>query len=126
MNVLVFGNPHLPEDSLAITVSKNVAIPQVTFTHSETLNDLLEQHYDAILDVAYGVPRVVILKDLSRLREHRLVSLHDYDVSFFLKLMNAIGKLSNKPIIAIPVDYDKERAIRETQMLISELMAQPE
>ena len=124
MRILVFGNPHLPDDSLALEVSKELSkddsIQHIEFKHSENLNDLLEENYDAILDVAYGVPKVVVLDDLEKLREHKLVSLHDYDVAFFLKLMKAMGKLDKVNIIAIPITYDKQTAVRETKSILTQ------
>lgn len=121
MKVLVFGNPHLPDDSLAIAVSKKISLEGVSFQHSENLNDLLEEDYDAILDVAYGVPRVVVLDDLELLREHKLVSLHDYDVAFFLKLMKAMGKLDAVKIVAIPINYNPDAAVKEVTALLGEM-----
>lgn len=118
MNILVFGNPHLPDDSLALVVSKKISVKGVSFQHSENLNDLLEENYDAILDVAYGIPKVVVLDNLELLREHKLVSLHDYDVAFFLKLMKAMGKLDSVKIIAIPVNYELDKAIVEVTQLL--------
>lgn len=118
--VLVFGNPFLEVDSLAVDVATRLTIPGVEFKVTAELNDLLEQEYDCILDVAYGVPRVVTIDDPDMLVEHPLMSLHDYDVSFFIKLMRKLGKLDKVTIIAIPVGYDIDLAIFEVATLLSQ------
>lgn len=118
--VLVFGNPFLEVDSLAVDVATRLTIPGVEFKVTAELNDLLEQEYDCILDVAYGVPRVVTIDDPDMLVEHPLMSLHDYDVSFFIKLMRKLGKLDKVTIIAIPVGYDIDLAIFEVASLLSQ------
>ncbi len=122
MKILVFGNPYLKEDSLAAEIAKELELENVEWRVTDNLNDLLEEDYSAILDVAYGIPRVVILNDLKKLREHRLVSLHDYDVAYFLKLMKAMGKIYRVKIIAIPVGYDKRKASDEIKVLIKDIM----
>ena len=124
MRILVFGNPYLEEDTLALKIAQSLEIPGVEFTITANLNDLLEERYDAIMDVAYGVPRVVLLNDLDKLREHKLVSLHDYDVTYFLKLMKAMGKLQHVNIIAIPVYHGFEQAMREVTAIIRTLTKQ--
>lgn len=118
--ILVFGNPYLEDDALAPKVARALDIRGVEFHLTAEINDLLEEEYDAVLDVAYGIPRVVILEDLERLQEHRLVSLHDYDVAFFLKLLKAMGRLDTTRIIAIPAGYPEKDAIEETRALIEE------
>ena len=120
--VLVFGNPYLKEDTLALRIANSLHLEGVRFKISENVNDLLAEDYQAIMDVAYGVPRVVLLEDLDKLREHRLLSLHDYDVTFFLKLMKAMGRLGQVKIIAIPVHEDQERASRDVAAILQELM----
>ncbi|MBD3208975.1 hypothetical protein GF367_00970 [Candidatus Woesearchaeota archaeon] len=124
LTVLVFGNPYLKEDSLAVSVAQALELPDVQFKITANLNDLLDEHYDAILDVAYGVPKVVLLEDVNKLREHRLVSLHDYDVTYFLKLMKAMGKISKVKIIAIPATYPPEKAMEEVTALLASLPQQ--
>ena len=116
--VLVFGNPYLEDDSLAVDVASQLSLPGVEFKVTSELNDLLEEEYDCILDVAYGVPRVVTIDDPDMLVEHPLMSLHDYDVGFFIKLMRKLGKLEDVSIVAIPAGYDLDLAIVEVSSLL--------
>lgn len=122
--VLVFGNPYIEEDTLALTVAKAITEENIEFKITANLNDLLEERYDAILDVAVGIPNVVLLEDLEKLREHKLISLHDYDVSFFLKLMKAMGNIQHVKIIAIPMHYEQQKALQETLSLLKTLTKQ--
>jgi Ni,Fe-hydrogenase maturation factor len=122
LRVLTFGNPYLENDSLAVKVAQGLDIEGVEFIVTANLNDLLGTDYDAIMDVAYGVPRVVLLDDLERLREHRLVSLHDYDVTYFLKLLKAMGGLQKVRIIAIPVSQQLGEAMNQVTAMLHDLL----
>jgi Ni,Fe-hydrogenase maturation factor len=119
MKILVFGNPHLKDDALAVEIANELVIDGVEWQITDTLNDVLEPNFNAILDVAKGIPKVVLLDDIDKLKEHNLVSLHDYDLNFFLKLHKAMGNLDKVNIIAIPLGYDKEKAIDEIKDILT-------
>jgi len=72
-----------------------------------------------ILDVAKGISKVEVVEDTSFLSSNEMLSLHDFDLQFFLKLLDELGNLGKVKIFAIPLDYDKEKAKFELKKLIS-------
>ena len=61
-----------------------------------------------MLDVSPNIKGVVEIKDLNFIKERKMVSLHDFDLNFFLNLMKKLGKVKNITIIVIPLKGDEE------------------
>lgn len=114
MKVYVFGNQYLKEDSLAKEIIRGISINGVEFINCEGPDDIfLEEETIVILDVAQNIDEVLVLDDLSKLESSKLYSLHDFDLSYFLKLMKSTGQLKNVKIIAIPQKGDKNAIQRK-------------
>jgi Ni,Fe-hydrogenase maturation factor len=117
MKILCFGNPYIEKDSLAIKIGKELKNHEIIIC--ESTNDLLYQEsFDYILDVAEGIKKTTIIEDVNKLKENKLFSLHDFDLSFFLKLMQKIGRIDKIKIIAVPMNYEKEKAIEEVKNIL--------
>jgi len=123
MRLLLFGNPALAMDSLALEVGRALAKDGHETVHLENPLDLLEEDLSraVILDVAVGVDDVRLLTDVDKLVLGRLCSLHDFDMAYFLKLLKAMGKLGDVRIVALPQGMDAEEAIIGVRRLISEI-----
>ena len=63
----------------------------------------MEYKFDYILDVVEGINEIKIFDNLKILNPHRMFSLHDFDLTFFLGLMERLGKVDNVKIIGIPI-----------------------
>ena len=50
--------------------------------------------------------------DIDALEFSVIFSLHDFDLSFFLKILKEAGKLDKARIIGIPLGYDEKEAIK--------------
>ncbi|MFH1211949.1 MAG: hypothetical protein V1659_03400 [Candidatus Woesearchaeota archaeon] len=112
--VLVFGNPKLEEDNLALKVSKELKLEGFTFIECASADSLLyfvDKDF-IILDVVKGAKKTMLIDDVERLKQHKIVSLHDFDLGYFLKLLDKLGKLKNTKIIGIPQQGNIEE-IRE-------------
>ncbi len=100
--VYVFGNEYLADDSLAKRVAARISgIDFVRCTSPDELLDAQEEDI-VILDVVKDASEVMVINDISRLKTRSLVSLHDFDLAFFLKLMQGMGINKNIRIIGIP------------------------
>jgi hypothetical protein len=103
MEILVFGNPDILEDSLAPEISKKLQLEGISFRHLEDPQRLLEMEGDiVIMDVAKGVKRPVVLEDVSKIEKRGISSLHDFDLGFVLKLRAGLGRKGKIRIIALP------------------------
>ena len=108
--VLCFGNQFLKEDSLAKELADEIKIENTTFIKCNSLNEIIEckDKNLFILDVVENITKVIQIKDLNQLKENKLCTLHDFDLSFFLKLMKTLGEIKNINIIGIPQKGNKE------------------
>jgi len=113
--VLCFGNEFVEMDKLPIILYRELKgkIPNVNFILCDSLNEILDYvNYERvfILDTVIGIKDVSIIDDLELLKERKIYTLHDFDLSLYLKLVNKIKKIKNLKIIGIPMSYDKEEA----------------
>ena len=102
MKVLVFGNPHLEGDSIAIKVAKEIELDDVEFVFCFHPDDVLNYSGDiVIMDVVKGIDKVQIIEDLDNIKFNSSVTMHDFDLGMILKLKKASGEL-NVRVIGIP------------------------
>jgi Ni,Fe-hydrogenase maturation factor len=109
--VCVFGNEFLEDDCLAGDVAKHI---DATIVHCTSPDDiLLVEGNIVILDVAKGINEPVLITDVRQLKTRNMISLHDFDVGFFLNLLEELGEKKSITIIGIPMTGDpKEIAQR--------------
>lgn len=121
--ILVFGNPYLKEDNLAVKVSKSLNLKDYEVVHCSNPDELLNHDLDKsiILDVAKGIDKVDMFNDLDSLEFSVIFSIHDFDLSFFLKILKEAGKLDEINIIGIPQGYDENKAVKEIKLLINKI-----
>lgn len=113
--LLAFGNEYVKEDNLAIEISKEISkklsLKNIDVKRCYSVDDIFNYYgYENIfvLDVVKNVGKVVLIKNIDKIKEHKLNSLHDFDLGFFLKLMKKLGNLKDIKIIGIPQKGDKE------------------
>ncbi|MBN2052137.1 hypothetical protein JW756_01420 [Candidatus Woesearchaeota archaeon] len=121
--ILVFGNPYLKEDNLAIKIGKKLNIKGFETIICAKPDDLLSHDLNnsVMLDVAKGINAVTAFDNIDSLEFSVIFSLHDFDLSFFLKLLKETGKLKKARIIGIPKSYDEKSALREVKDIIKEV-----
>lgn len=109
--ILCFGNPYLKEDNLAVQVAdiiiaeKVPGIEIVKCISPDEILSYLDRDF-VILDVVKDAKEVMLIDDIDRLKSGSIVSLHDFDLGFFLKLMKETGKIDKVRIIGIPQQGD--------------------
>lgn len=112
--VLCFGSRNRKGDDLAFHLAKKMKRKGVHWIACHSPEEIF-YHMDkefAILDVAEGIRKVTVLEDASKLQQNRLVSLHDFDVGFFLKLLQKMGRHKIR-IVAVPLGYPLKKAETE-------------
>ena len=107
--VFVFGNPYLEEDSFALQVGRHLKkIKVVPCENPDFLLDLPEEHI-TILDVVQNIKKPILIKDLTQLQSRTMVSLHDFDLGFFLLLIKKLGIPKKIKIIGVPQQGDAQK-----------------
>ncbi|MEA2036226.1 MAG: hypothetical protein U9O94_01860 [Nanoarchaeota archaeon] len=123
MKVYCFGNEFLKEDSLAKEIADSIKIEGVKFIKCNSPEDIFESEQERIiiLDVVEDIEKVILIEDLEQLKDNKIISLHDFDLSFFLKLMKEMGKIKKVQIIGIPMKGNKENMRGEIRKIISKI-----
>ncbi|MFH1590576.1 MAG: hypothetical protein ABIC95_01475 [archaeon] len=115
ITLYVFGNEHLDSDNLAIDVASN--IPSVKAVHCHSPDDLLDvaESELLIMDVVKGIDKPMLISDPSQLKTRNIVSLHDFDVGYFLNLMESLDMGKRIKIIGVPQKGDPVAIAKEVE-----------
>ncbi len=115
--IYIFGNPLVEEDTLAVLVGRQLQkkFPQIEFKHIDPTEEEIQEKEITIIDVAQNIEKVTIIENIDQLELGPRVSLHDFDVTFALKLLKKIGSIQKVTIIAIPISYSLEKACKEVE-----------
>jgi Ni,Fe-hydrogenase maturation factor len=118
MKILCLGNEFIKIDSLAKEIGKElkkIGYVVININNSFELIDYLQENNDiVILDVVLGINCVKILK-VEELKVDSIVSAHDFDAGFLLKLM---GESKTIKIIGVPIKGDKHIIINDINKLL--------
>ena len=117
--LLCFGNPYLKEDNAVINIIKKIKLSKYKVIICTSPDEILlyaEKDF-MIVDVAKGISKPIIIRDPKQLQTRSIVSLHDFDLNFFLKLYNQLGK--KVKILAIP-QITKKNTEQEIKNLLLE------
>lgn len=118
MKILVFGNPLVEKDSLALRLLPKLKkhFPEIQFKEfdpTENLGEEIENRKLKVLDVVEGTKKVIVIKEIEQLKQDKLCSMHDFDLGFNLKLLHKIGKLKEVEIIGVPNKMNEKEAFEE-------------
>lgn len=118
MKLLVFGNSLVEKDNLALKLLPKLKeeFPEIQFKEfdpTENLESEIENGKLFILDVVQGIKEIMIIKDIDKLELIKSCSMHDFDLSYNLKLLKKIGRLKEVEIIGLPMEAREKEALRE-------------
>ncbi|MFH1256335.1 MAG: hypothetical protein V1494_03500 [Candidatus Diapherotrites archaeon] len=120
--ILVFGNPLVEGDSLALKVARELKGGEIEFVELDALDELEEfGKSPAVLDVAKGIRKVKLIDNLDALELSPRCSMHDFDLAIHLKLLKKLGKIDSAKIICIPMGYDEGKAVSEVRLLLKSI-----
>lgn len=114
MNILVFGNPLLQEDSLPLKLIPDLkkSFPNFNFLDLDPTENLEDYGRNlTIIDTIVGIEKVTVFNSLDDFKDNKVISMHDFDLLYNLKLLKKLDKLDSVKIIGIPVEATKEEAL---------------
>jgi len=126
MKVLVFGNPLVAQDSIALALMPKLKerFPSVEFKEFDPTENLENEGRDlVIMDSAIGIAEVTLLEDAAGLELSGRYSMHDLDLPITLKLLKKLNAIDSVKIIAVPHNHPLERALKEIVPIISSLLS---
>lgn len=122
MKILVFGNPLMENDSIALKVAKKLG-NKFEFKFLDAAENIESEGKNLIiLDCAEGIEKVCVIENLANLSSNSIYSMHDFDLALTLKLLKKIGKIESVKIVAIPKSYGLEKAAKETEKLLESVI----
>ena len=126
MKVLVFGNPLVKKDSIALRLvpALRKAFPGVEFKEFDGAENLEAEGGDLlILDPADGLREVSLLEGTGALETGKAYSMHDFDLAITLKLLLKMGRIRSVRIIAVPSSFPPRKALPGVRRTISSLLS---
>lgn len=123
MKIYCFGNEFLENDSLAKEIADEIKIDGVSFIKCDSPTDIvLEEKEIIILDVVESIDKTIIIDDINQLKDNKIYSLHDFDLSFFLQLMKKTNQINKVRIIGIPMKGNKENIKEDIIKIINKII----
>ncbi|MFC1722541.1 hypothetical protein ACFL0V_00210 [Nanoarchaeota archaeon] len=122
--VLCFGNPHIKEDSLALDIADyfhNHPLPDIEFIKCIAPDEVMS-YIDKdfwILDIVSNITEPTLITDIDNLSNQPAISLHDFDLGFFLRMMKEMHKIENIKIIGIPSTADIKILITDIKKILT-------
>ena len=119
--IYIFGNPLLDFDNLPLKLAPKLQkiFPEIDFVITDPSENLEPIDGELIIiDTVEGIKKVVVIDDLEKLETNKIYSLHDFDLSFNLKLLQKIGKLKSVKIFGVPMKINGNEALEQIAELI--------
>ena len=133
MKILVFGNPLVEKDSLALKIIPKLkkTFPKIEFKELDGTESLEKEGRNLrIIDVAFpnfNEVRELLLKDeedFKKLQENKIYSMHDFDLAYNLRLLKKINLLESVRILCIPYNLSEKKALDQSQLILRKWVAQ--
>lgn len=116
MDVWVFGNIDLAEDSLPLKILPQLQRqrPDVVFR----VRDPMEEWDDVpdplvVVDTVKGLDAVTVLTDLDLFADAPRVSMHDLDLLAQLQFLKKVGKLKRVTVVGVPPSLTPDQAVTQ-------------
>ncbi|OIO65381.1 hypothetical protein COY28_00660 [Candidatus Woesearchaeota archaeon CG_4_10_14_0_2_um_filter_57_5] len=119
--VYVFGNEYLAMDSFAHDIAALLR-DSASFVHLASPDGLLDAPEGTltILDVVAGINEPLLITDIAQLKARNIMTMHDFDVGYFLNLLAALGMAKDIRIIGIPQHGDAAAIAEKVRPWIKE------
>lgn len=121
MEVWVFGNADLAEDSMPIELLPRLRkeFPRSTFIQQDPLDEWEMPQRLFIIDTVQGVELVSIFTSLDAFQNAPHVTMHDFDLGTQLQFMKKLGKLPKELFIfGIPPQLSRDDAFSQLAGLL--------
>ncbi len=122
--VLVFGNPLLKGDSIALELGKELekkGFEVREVQEPRELDEVEDWGKVVILDAVQGLKEVRVFDSLKGFDFLNRTSMHDFDFGLYLGLKEKLGELKGLKIIGVPVEWKKKKALGEVEKALEKL-----
>ena len=124
MRIYICGNPLVEEDDVPLKILPQLRqdFPNIEFLEYDSIEEL--EGDAVIIDTVEGIDAVRVIDDIGKIQQHKLCSMHDFDLGSGLKLLKKIGKIDNVKIIGIPKRMIADQAIEGVKRFIGDMINQ--
>jgi len=77
-----------------------------------------------LMDVVKGLEEVKIIENFDSIETKKIFSLHDYDLSYEIKLLKKIGKIKKVFLIGIPFGKSEKEIEPQIHLILRKWLAQ--
>ncbi len=119
--ILVFGNPLVKKDSLPLRLIKKLRkkFPDIEFKEFDPTENLEKEGRELyILDAIEGIEKATLITDLNMIKTSKIYSMHDFDLSYMLKLLKKLKYLDKVKIFGVPMKIKEKQALEQLTELI--------
>ena len=112
--ILIFGNTLVESDSLAVKLIPKLkkTFKDFNFIHVDPTENLEIYGKDLIIvDVIQNIKEPIIITDIKKLKLPNVNSMHDFDLSYNLKLLMQVKKINSVKILGLPHNIEENKAI---------------
>lgn len=109
MRIHVFGS-YYEGDFIAFKIAKRLKTEcEHEFVFSKDPTELIYEDNLIIMDAVKDIKKVTVFWNVDDLKESNILSAHDLDLGYFLKLADSMGMKRRLTIIGLPMagDFDK-------------------
>lgn len=122
MNVFVFGNQDVQEDSLPLKILPRLRerFPEIQFTVVDPNEEWNMPQEAVVIDTVIGIEKVMVFNGLERFTTSPRLTMHDFDALAQLRYLQKLGKIKKVTVIGVPPAISEDKAfevIAETIML---------
>lgn len=119
--LLCFGNPLLPEDAAALQLRN---VPGCRIKRCNSPEQILQHAGEFIIvDVVQGLRTARLLKARDVTHRCKAVTLHDFDLGFFLKLLEKLEPQRDINLIGLPQGIAPRKAEKEIAAILKTIKA---
>ena len=104
MQVFVFGNPDLTEDSLPLRLLPKLReqFPQLEFIMVDPNEEWDVPAELLVIDTAQGIKEVTVFDSLEKFETAPRLTMHDFDALTNLRYLQKLGKIKKIKVIGLP------------------------
>lgn len=125
MEIWIFGNPDLPEDSLPIKLLPVLQkkFPQHKFIFKDPLDEWEMPKQLVIIDTIKGLKQIEVFESLEQFEKAPNITMHDYDLLTNLAFLKKLNKLPKFKILGIPPELGLDEALKQLQIKLAQVSA---
>jgi Ni,Fe-hydrogenase maturation factor len=104
---------------LRLMLSLTKEFPEMTFKEFDPNENLEREGRNLnIIDAVEGIGKVTLITDIDMIKTQKVLSMHDFDLGYTLKLLKKLNYIDSVRIFGVPMGMNEEEALAQLVALI--------